>query len=346
MSKSPKSDIELIGPLLSARPDIIAHYLASIVESSDDAIMSKDLNGTITSWNTSAERLFGYTADEALGKSVTMLIPADRVDEEPAILNRLKKGERIERYETVRRCKDGRLVEVSLSVSPIRAPEGNVIGAAKIVRDITERRAAEERERLLTLELQHRTQNMFTVIQAVAKLTLVEPLSLVEAREVFNGRLAALSIADSMLTDTAWKGVPLTKIIQRELAGFSNHLNLSGSDIVVNTLAARQFALSAHELATNAVKYGALSVPAGRVAVTFDVQRAAGNGTLLFLWKETGGPKVLPPKRKGFGSVILLNGVKDFAGQVALEYEPDGLKYAAQFPLSSIEAMHQEGPSA
>src|ERR1700689_3193159 len=107
MSKSPKSDIELIGPLLRARPDIIAHYLASIVESSDDAIMSKDLNGTITSWNTSAERLFGYTTDEALGKSVTMLIPADRVDEEPAILNRLKKGERIERYETVRRCKDG-----------------------------------------------------------------------------------------------------------------------------------------------------------------------------------------------------------------------------------------------
>jgi two-component sensor histidine kinase len=126
----------------------------------------------------------------------------------------------------------------------------------------------------------------------------------------------------------------------------SNHLNLSGSDIVVNMLAARQFALSAHELATNAVKYDALSVPAGRVAVTFDVQRVAADGTLSFLWKETGGPKVLPPTRKGFGSVILLNGVKEFSGQVALEYEPDGLKYAAQFPLSLIEAAHQEGPSA
>ncbi len=170
--------------------------------------MSKDLNGTITSWNTSAERLFGYTADEALGKSVTMLIPADRADEEPAILNRLKIGERIERYETVRRRKDGRLVEVSLSVSPIRAPEGDVIGAAKIVRDITERKAAEEREQLLTRELQHRTQNLFAVIQAVAKLTLVEPLSLVEAREVFNGRLAALSMADSMLADAAGNGAP------------------------------------------------------------------------------------------------------------------------------------------
>ena len=339
------SDIEHTARLLRAGPNFIAHYLASIVESSDDAIISKDLNGTITSWNTSAERLFGYTTDEALGMSVTMLIPADRVDEEPAILNRLKNGERIERYETVRRCKDGRLIEVSLSVSPIRSHEGNIIGAAKIVRDITERKAAEEREQLLSRELQHRTQNLFTVIQAVAKLTLVEPLSLVEAREAFNGRLAALSIADSMLADAAWKGAPLTKIVQRELAGFSNHLNLSGSDIVVNTLAARQFALSAHELATNSVKYGALSVSAGRIAVALDVQRASGDGTLSFLWKETGGPKVLPPKRKGFGSVILLNGVKQFAGEVALEYEPDGLRYAARFPLSSIEAAQQVGPS-
>lgn len=82
----------------------------------------------------------------------------------------------------------------------------------------------------------------------MANFTFVEPLSAVEAREVFNGRLAALSIADSTLADAAWKGAPLTKIIQRELAGFSNHLNLSGSDIVVNRLAARQFALSAHEL--------------------------------------------------------------------------------------------------
>lgn len=121
--------------------------LGAIVDSSDDAIISKNLDSIITSWNKSAERMFGYSASEAIGQSVIMLIPAGRLDEEPAILERIRAGDKIEHYETVRRAKDGSPVEVSLTVSPIRDTEGKIVGASKIARDITAQRQIQERLR-------------------------------------------------------------------------------------------------------------------------------------------------------------------------------------------------------
>ena len=118
--------------------------LAAIVESSDDAIISKDLNGIITSWNSGANRLFGYEAEEIVGKSITLLIPPERRSEEEVILARIRRGERIEHYETIRRRKDGRLIDISLTVSPIKDEEDRIIGASKIARDITERKRAAE----------------------------------------------------------------------------------------------------------------------------------------------------------------------------------------------------------
>lgn len=119
--------------------------LAAIVESSDDAIVSKNLDGTITSWNRGAESIFGYTAEEAIGQPVTILIPEDRANEEPSILRRIRAGEKIDHYETIRRRKDGTLLNISLTVSPIVNATGQVVGASKIARDITERKHAEVR---------------------------------------------------------------------------------------------------------------------------------------------------------------------------------------------------------
>jgi PAS domain S-box-containing protein len=155
-------DISLtISPVKNARGEIIGaskiardtteikraerntRLLSAIVDSSDDAIISKDLSGTITSWNCSAERLFGYTAEEAIGMSVTILIPEDRLDEEPKILGRLRRGERVDHFETVRRRKDGTLLDISLTISPVRDAEGLIIGASKIARDISERKRAQ-----------------------------------------------------------------------------------------------------------------------------------------------------------------------------------------------------------
>jgi len=128
-------------------------HLAAIVESSDDAIISKDLNGIITSWNRAAERLFGYTAQEAIGQPITMLMQPERFNEEPGIMERIRRGESIEHYETVRRRKDGTLLQISLTVSPITDAKGRIVGASKIARDITERKQAEvEREQLLASE--------------------------------------------------------------------------------------------------------------------------------------------------------------------------------------------------
>jgi len=133
--------------------EAVMAQMAAIVESSDDAIISKDLNGIIVSWNEGAERLFGYAAAEVIGKPVTILIPPGRADEEPYILQQIRRGEKVDHYETVRRRKDGSEVDISLTVSPVRDKAGKVIGASKIARDITERKRAEaEREELLRRE--------------------------------------------------------------------------------------------------------------------------------------------------------------------------------------------------
>jgi PAS domain S-box-containing protein len=157
--------------------DRAALHYAAIIEWSDDAIISKDLNGVIMSWNRGAQRLFGYTAGEVIGKPVTILMPEDRYNEEPMILERIRRGERIEHYETVRQRKDGTLVDISLTVSPIRNWNGLVVGASKIARDITDRRRAQERQDLLLWEMDHRIKNLFALAMSVVTLSARSPTS-------------------------------------------------------------------------------------------------------------------------------------------------------------------------
>jgi PAS domain S-box-containing protein len=147
-----------------------ARQLAAIVESSDDAIVSKDLNGVIQTWNAAAERMFGYRAEEAIGCPITMLIPEDRQNEEPGILARIRRGERVDHFETVRRRKDGNLIDLSLTISPIRDGHSRIIGASKIARDITERKLAEARLQ----ESERRLQELLTAIPAAIYTTDAE----------------------------------------------------------------------------------------------------------------------------------------------------------------------------
>jgi len=144
LSGEPSRPIQFNRPDDASEAEQARHRLIAIVESSVDAIVAKDLNGIITSWNQGAERIFGYSEDEVRGKSVTILIPPEYQDEEPNILERIRRGERIAHYETVRRCKDGTLIDISLSVSPVRDGSGRIVGASKIARDITDRKRAEQ----------------------------------------------------------------------------------------------------------------------------------------------------------------------------------------------------------
>src|SRR4051812_32793779 len=157
------------GPQSQATPATHdSRFLAAVVESSDDAIITKDLNGIITTWNAGAERIFGYAAKEVLGRPITILLPDDRQNEEPAILARLRKGERIDHFETVRRHKDGTLLNISLTVSPVRDETGRIIGASKIARDVTEllkaRNALAQSRELLENTVQERTASLRQVI--------------------------------------------------------------------------------------------------------------------------------------------------------------------------------------
>ncbi len=192
--------------------------VAAIVESSDDAIVSKDLNGIITTWNKGAERIFGYTAEEVIGKPVTILIPPDRHEEEPTILERIRRGERIEHYETVRIRKDGSRVDISLTVSPVKNAEGKIIGASKIARDITERKRNEAQIAILAREAEHRAKNVLATVQATVHLTQSDtPDGLKHAIE---GRIQALANVHRLFVESRWTGAELHSVVTDELAAY------------------------------------------------------------------------------------------------------------------------------
>ncbi|TIN16584.1 MAG: PAS domain S-box protein, partial [Mesorhizobium sp.] len=153
------------------RADDAVQHLSAIVESSFDAIVSKDLNGIIKSWNQGAERLFGYSSAEAVGRPVTMLIPHDHQNEEPQIIERIRRGERVDSFETIRQKKNGQCVPVSLTISPVRNATGRIVGASKIARDITATKESEYRIRTLMREVNHRVKNQYSVILSMIRET-------------------------------------------------------------------------------------------------------------------------------------------------------------------------------
>jgi two-component system, chemotaxis family, CheB/CheR fusion protein len=307
------------------RADLHAQRLASIVESSDDAIVSKDLHGIITSWNRGAERLFGYKAEEAIGKPITILIPPDRVDEEPEILARIRRGERIDHYDTIRRRKDGRLIDISLTVSPLKDADGRIVGASKIARDITERKRAQEQQKLLVKEMKHRIKNSLATVQAIATQTLNRHA---EERDAFIARLHALGNAHDLLTSETWQTVSLQAIVTQALKPFQEQhherIAVEGrANVWLDSTKSVVVAMVVHELATNALKYGALSNGSGRVSIAWK-QHSQPNLVKL-VWQESGGPEISPPQRKGFGSHLIERAFGGQLGSAQLVFNPQGV---------------------
>ncbi|HET6161082.1 MAG TPA: PAS domain S-box protein [Dongiaceae bacterium] len=305
-----------------------AHRLAAIIESSDDAIISKSLDGIITSWNAGAERLFGYTAQEVIGRPVTILMPPDRVDEEPVILARIRRGERIEHYDTVRHRKDGSPIDISLTVSPIKDADGRIIGASKIARDITDRKRAEQQQRLLVGEIKHRIKNTLATVQAIARQTLQGTPA--EERDAFIARLMALANAQDLLTLERWNRAALRDVVGRALKPFevqhSARFHFQGPDDVwIDAQRASLLTMVLHELATNAIKYGALSNGSGIVQLTWEVVEEDEAQRATLTWRERGGPLVVPPARKGFGSLLIERALQGSGGRSELEFNPNGL---------------------
>ena len=237
-------------PALRSKADAASRLLAAIVDNSDDAIISKTLDGVVTSWNAGAERLFGYTAQEAVGKHISLIIPANRRDEETAILERLRRGDRIDHFDTIRRRKDGTEFDISLTISPVRDETGKIVGASKIARDITQRKRldrelheSEERLRILadaldtqvqfrTQELRRRNAEIFQQSEQLRDLTgrllqLQDEERRRIARELHDSAgqtLAALSITLSQLTEEGQRN-PAVATCVAQAAEMLDHLN-------------------------------------------------------------------------------------------------------------------------
>jgi PAS domain S-box-containing protein len=319
-----------------------ASWLAAIVESSDDAIVSKRLDGTITSWNPAAERLFGYTAEEVIGRPISILAAPDRENEMPANLERIRRGEKVDRYETVRRRKDGSLVDISLTVSPIRDGTGRIVGASKIARDITARKWAEERQRMLTAELSHRVKNLFAVVQVLAERSASKATSAAECIEAFRGRLQALNAAHNALIAANWNWASLLSLVQTALEpylGDGDRIRMEVQDLRLNPDFAVTLASGLNELATNAVKHGALASPAGRVTLTAHVEAGERGDELRLVWQEDGGPVVDVPAQAGFGTTMLSQAIEyQHEGKVELDWRKEGLICRLTLPIARTSA--------
>lgn len=471
-----------------------AHQLAAIVESSGDAIISTNLEGIIVTWNRGAETLFGYAAEEVVGKPTTILIPADRQDEGSGIIERIRGGDRFEHYETAKQRKDGRRIDVSLTVSPIMDAAGNVVGASRIARDITRQKRAEETEatlyqftdrlfraesvndvyeaalaaivraldcdrasilmfdhngemkfvawrglsdayryaveghspwtqeskdpqaifiddveraeleatlkenvtkegisalafipliakgeligkfmayhstphvfnerevelavtiarqlgfsvermraegarELLVNETIHRIKNTLATVQAIAGQTLKETAP--GEREAFLARLRALGEAHDLLTNQNWDHAPLRDVVGLALKPFdtSGHerFTVEGPIVSVPAQVSLILTMGLHELATNAVKYGALSNGDGKVVVVWEIIGQSIEKKLRLSWQEMAGPPVSVPERKGFGSLLIQQGFSGF-GETRLDFRPDGLRCSLDISLTN-----------
>jgi PAS domain S-box-containing protein len=327
--------------------EIESARLAAIVVSSDDAIVGKTLEGRVTSWNAGATRIFGYEAQEMIGQSITKIIPPELRQEEDVILAKLKRGEHIDHYETVRMAKDGRRLNISLSVSPVLDKTGRIIGASKIARDITERKRVEAIQRVLIEELNHRVKNTLAMTQAIASQSLRHARSASDFVESFTGRVQALAKAHSLLTDRKLEGAELTELLREQvLLGVADErVACSGPMVILGAQPAIHLALVLHELATNARKYGGLSVPHGRLSVKWEVH-SSGSRTLLLDWTESGGPQVSAPLTAGFGTTLIERTLQTHGGEATLRYGVTGVTCKLRLPLGETARPEVEAALA
>jgi PAS domain S-box-containing protein len=315
--------------------EIQAARFAAIVACSDDAIVSKTLEGIITTWNAGAERIFGFTAGEMIGQHITRIVPPELCPEEEDILARLRRGEHIDHFETVRVAKNGRRIDVSVTVSPIRDKSGKIVGASKVGRDITERKQFERLQQLLIRELNHRVKNTLATVQSIANQTVHRAKSPDEFASSFGGRLQALARTHALLTQSSWQGAELAAIVRDQLPLIDTEderISFSGPVVMLNAQAALHLGLVLHELATNAIKYGALSARRGRLSIKWMV-RSEGGRHLVLQWQERGGPKISVPQSRGFGTSLIEKSLEAHGGITSIHYEAEGVTCEIMLPL-------------
>jgi two-component system CheB/CheR fusion protein len=313
--------------------------LAAIVAAASDAVIGHALDGTITAWNAGAEMLTGYTADEALGRPITMLLPPERQAELTGLLERAQRGERIPPFQGDWMRKDRSRIAVSSSLYPVTI-EGASIELSWIGRDVSALRRDEDHRTLLLHELSHRVKNTLTTVQSIAAQTAQFTETRADFLSQLEARLSALANVHSLLTTTSWQGAGLRDVLLVGLAPFQRpgapRVTLEGSDVTLKPQAALALAMAFHELATNATKHGALATPTGQVRIAWEIAHASAP-RLHVRWTESGGPPAQEPARDGFGLRLIKQGLAhELDADVQLEFTPTGLRCLMTVPLEAV----------
>jgi PAS domain S-box-containing protein len=314
--------------------------LRAIVETAADGIITINQRGIIEFVNPEAEHLFGYSRDELIGQNVSLLMPSPHREQHDRYLARyLRTGEAriigIGREVTGRR-KDGTEIPLFLSIGQFSLGGERLFTG--ILRDVTERKRADERQLLMTAEIDHRAKNLLASIQAMVLLTKARAGSVPDYADTLVGRLHAMARAHELLARERWQGAHLHELIRNEFEAYLGKdgaaLTITGEDRLLGARAAQTLSLVLHELTTNAAKYGALSMPGGRVTICSSIERTAAGEALILTWTESGGPVIAPPDHRGFGSVVIERGIAhDLGGSTSLEFDPAGLRCQIRFPL-------------
>ncbi len=289
-------------------------------------------DGTILWANRTEMEMLGVTSEEYIGHHIAEFHADKPVIDD--ILGRLAKAETLSNYEARLRCKDGSIREVLIN-SNVLWEGDKFVHTRCVTRDITDRRQAAEREKILAREADHRAKNLLALVQATVQLTRADTVE--DFKAAIGGRLKALSNAHTLLAQSRWAGASLHSLVTEELAPYSlkglSRARIEGPELVLEPKSAQAIAMVLHELTTNAVKYGALSVPSGRLKVEW----LRGETQIAISWSEAGGPPVKTPARQGFGTRVLGSVIQtELAGKIRFDWNPAGLHCEITIPLDQL----------
>lgn len=313
--------------------------LAVTYESAPAGIAETDANGRFVRVNQAFVTITGYSREELLDKSFLDITHPDDVADDADKYRRQVSGE-VDQYVLEKRYirKSGQLIWIEVISSTVRAEDGGFGYGVRMVHDITERKLAEEHKKLLLDELNHRVKNTLATVQALVSHTARGATSAKDFQERFEPRLMALSAAHDRLTRNDWRGASLPEIVAGELRAHDRpgSVSFEGPDVILPPRASLSLSMAMHELATNASKYGALSLPEGRVEIRWRVERDPATPYptgVDFSWKELGGPPVRQPTKEGFGSRLLRITAAELRGKLEVNWKQDGLEWHLSFPL-------------
>lgn len=306
--------------------------LSQVLESVSDGFFALDSDWRFTVFNRACEVAFASRREDVVNKVIWDVFPATRGSELQRQLQSVAAEQVPRNFDSQSMAHPGQQVE-------IRAAPKEGGGVAVSFSDVTARKRAEEHRQLLTNELNHRVKNSLAVVQGLAAQSFRDGMTIATARRAFEGRLMALAAAHTLLTTQSWKSAPLSEVVEDSVSASTDRtrFTISGPAVFLQPQTAVSLALAVHELCTNAVKYGALTLPAGQVSVSWEVSKSANGKRLRFVWQESGGPPVSEPDTRGFGSRLLERGLaRDLQGSVELAFAPAGLCCRIDAPLPVV----------